>query len=70
MVSGCVKCGGSMHEGFVLDHGDSGAQTIATWHEGAPRKSFWLGIKEGDSQTNIRTYRCQRCGYLESYAKP
>lgn len=68
-MSECVKCGGSMEEGFVIDHGDYGSQSVAKWQGGAPRKSFWTGIKEGDPQVDIATFRCTRCGYLESYAR-
>jgi ribosomal protein S27AE len=65
----CSKCGGSMVEGFVLDRGDYGSVNVPKWQPGEPRKSFWTGIKEdSDQQLEVSTYRCQRCGYLESYA--
>ena len=39
------------------------------WIEGAPEKSFWIGIKtRGRRKLKIETWRCGRCGYLESYA--
>ena len=37
--------------------------------EGAPEKSFWSGLKtSGREQHAVVTFRCDGCGYLESYA--
>lgn len=59
-----------MSEGFVLDRGESNAQMQQKWIEGEPVKSFWLGLKtKGREAYQVITYRCDRCGYLESYAK-
>ena len=59
-----------MSEGFVVDHGDYGAAHVSTYQSGAPRKSFWTGLKQSkEHQLPITTLRCGRCGYLESYAK-
>lgn len=64
----CGKCGGSMGEGFVLDR-SHGAMTLATWVEGAAEKSVWTGVRTaGRRQSDIATWRCTRCGFLESYA--
>ncbi len=66
----CPKCQGSMTEGWVLDNADSGRRAIGTWIEGAPEKSFWAGVKLGrKARYEIQTWRCGRCGYLESYAR-
>ena len=66
----CVKCGGEMEEGFVLDN-THGARLQSGWVEGAPEPSFWTGLKlKGKEQIPITTFRCRRCGYLESYAAP
>jgi hypothetical protein len=64
----CHKCSGPMEEGFTLDHGfDQNLQ--AAWIEGTPRRSIWTGLEVPRSiQHPITTYRCTRCGYLESYA--
>ena len=68
-MSQCPKCSGSMAEGFVIDEG-YGTAHVSTWQGGAPRKSFWTGIKKQKSeQFQVSTWRCQRCGYLESYAR-
>ena len=59
-----------MSEGFVLDINQSGGRTVATWVEGAPEKSKWVGVKLGKRpKFEIQTWRCRRCGFLESYAK-
>jgi len=64
----CAKCSGSMEEGFVVDHTHGGTMQSA-WVEGQPRKSFWTGLKlSGSVQHPVTTYRCHRCGYLESFA--
>jgi hypothetical protein len=54
--------------GFVIDIGYGGA-SVSPWHEGEPRRSGWLGIRRGDNPpVEIATWRCDRCGFLESYA--
>lgn len=64
----CPKCNSSMIQGFIADRTDN-ARYVSSWVEGAPRKSFWLGVKLGRSpRIEIQTWRCQRCGFLESYA--
>jgi hypothetical protein len=57
-----------MAEGFMTDVG-YGSVDVAKWQGGKPQKSFWTGIKKGDPQFEISTMRCNRCGFLESYAK-
>jgi predicted nucleic-acid-binding Zn-ribbon protein len=64
----CPKCGGAMADGFMVDNTHGGA-AVASWVEGEPKKSFWVGLKlAGTTKIEITTWRCQRCGYLESYA--
>jgi ribosomal protein S27AE len=64
----CPKCGGSMEEGFVLDRSHGGV-AVASWVERPPETSLWTGIKLGGrTQSRIATWRCGRCGFLESYA--
>lgn len=66
----CPRCRGNMSEGFVMDRGESNSQNVQKWIEGEPVRSFWLGLKtEGRDAYQVTTYRCDRCGYLESYAK-
>jgi hypothetical protein len=57
-----------MVEGFVLDraHGSVG---VSSWVEGVPEWSVWTGVRlRGRPQSTIATWRCGRCGFLESYA--
>ena len=64
----CSKCGASMAEGFVVDQ-VYGGYDLSKWIAGAPVKSFWTGLKlRGPDQYQITTFRCGRCGFLESYA--
>ena len=65
----CSKCGSSMTLGFALDNNEGGRRSVSSWVEGEPRKSFWKGIALGGRrQIPISTWRCNRCGLLESYA--
>jgi hypothetical protein len=64
----CPKCAGGLEEGFTLDHNYDQHQQAA-WVEGQPQQSYWTGLKAPRAkQHSITTYRCTRCGYLESYA--
>jgi hypothetical protein len=64
----CPRCDGSLEPGFVIDVG-YGTKTVPKWVAGEPEKSIWTGLKlGGKEQLPITTYRCRRCGYLESYA--
>lgn len=65
-VLNCPRCKGSMEEGFIIDLAGSGVAQ-STWSEGPPESSFWQG-KKVKSARKISTYRCEGCGYLESYA--
>jgi hypothetical protein len=58
-----------MEEGFLLDRLPDAGQKAAQWIEGPPEKSFWFGVKvRGRERRTIRTFRCVKCGFLESYA--
>ena len=58
-----------MQEGFIVDWGDTNTRRVSQWVAGAPEPSFWLGVKIGDRAVyDVRTYRCEKCGFLESYA--
>lgn len=68
--SRCPKCEGPMSAGFIFDEG-YGTYGVSKWQPGAPKKSIWTGIKRRKAdQLNITTHRCDRCGFLESYALP
>ena len=66
----CAGCGGTMEEGFVIDHGHYSFPAEQQWVEGEPKRSFWTGLEtDGKRSFNVTTYRCERCGRLESYAR-
>ncbi len=67
----CAKCGGLMKQGFVLDNNYGyGSRGVSHWGAGAPEKSFWTGTKVSEKLIiPIGTFRCDSCGYLESYAR-
>ena len=64
----CPRCGGSLEPGYVVDEGH-GTRTVAKWIAGEPERSIWTGLKtRGKDKLEITTFRCRRCGFLESYA--
>jgi hypothetical protein len=67
----CPHCKRRMEQGYMLEKGDSNAPAVTHWVQGAPEKSFWMGLKlQGRPVIPVMTYRCEKCGYLESYARP
>ncbi|MBQ1499086.1 MAG: hypothetical protein IIZ38_12295 [Sphingomonas sp.] len=65
--SDCPKCGGGFREGYVADQTRMGA-VASTWVEGAPVGLLADISRGGTERHQIRTWRCDGCGYLESYA--
>ena len=64
----CPRCSGQMEAGFTVDEGH-GTRSVPKWVEGEPVKSIWTGLRlRGREKFEVVTYRCRRCGYLESYA--
>ena len=65
----CPRCSGAMEAGYTVDVG-YGSTSVPKWVGGEPASSFWSsGLKlRGKEQLPVTTYRCRRCGYLESYA--
>jgi len=60
-----------MEQGFVADKAHFSMPEMQTWVEGAPERSVWTGLKLKDREViPVMTFRCERCGYLESYAPP
>jgi hypothetical protein len=58
-----------MQEGFILDVSYAD-RLVSRWVAGKPEKRFLIGVKtSGKEQHFIQTFRCARCGFLESYAK-
>jgi hypothetical protein len=61
----CPKCAGTMEPGAIPD---MGFRPI-TWQRNSG-KGFLGGLKHwGVKRVEIATYRCIKCGYLESYAR-
>lgn len=58
-----------MESGFLVDNTHGGV-TQAEWAEGPPVRSIWTGLKmRGKEKHPVTTFRCVKCGYLESYAR-
>jgi hypothetical protein len=58
-----------MEIGFIVDKLQNGARLESHWVEGPPEYSWFGGVKTGNRRMfKVVTYRCARCGYLESYA--
>ena len=52
----------------MVDEG-YGTRSVPKWSAGEPVRSIWTGLKlRGKDRLEISTFRCPRCGYLESYA--
>jgi hypothetical protein len=58
-----------MEIGVQVDHTYAG-YAQPEWTGGEPRNSFWLGLRVKGDRMPVVTYRCKKCGYLESYARP
>jgi len=55
--------------GFIVDN-TYGGRVQSEWAEGKPQRSMWTGLKIAkDAKLPVSTYRCEKCGYLESYAR-
>jgi predicted nucleic-acid-binding Zn-ribbon protein len=64
----CAKCGDEMKEGFIADQ-TFGEKVVSHWVAGKPDVSAWMGTEVREKQQfAVATFRCSRCGYLESYA--
>lgn len=68
MIKCCSKCGGKMSAGTLIDQTYGGALP-EKWQPGEAKTSFWTGLKQDkQAQLQVATWRCDKCGYLESYA--
>lgn len=64
----CLRCQGPMESGFILELGASSV-CQQKWVAGEPVPSFWNGLRiKGVRTLEVITFRCTRCGHLESYA--
>ena len=66
----CPKCSGEMENGFMIEHGYGPGEQQVRWVEGKPIPRFWSrGVNlEGREPLPVTTFRCEGCGYLESFA--
>ena len=66
----CPQCSIEMEEGFVPDIGHLNVASTPQWTEGMPERSGWTGLTiRMKERIPITTYRCSRCGLLQSYAR-
>jgi len=65
----CTKCASKMVMGFIPEV--SSGVSVSAWVEGEPEYSFWAaGVKvPTEKMINIVTFCCEKCGFLESYAR-
>ncbi len=66
----CPKCNGAMQDGFMVEYRQGTANPFITrWAAGPPvKRSWWRSNTPAENQIPIITFRCIRCGFLESYA--
>ena len=58
-----------MTGGFIADWAEGNVR-ISRWLEGDPVPGWVREVKpEHNRQWKVRTYRCNACGFLESYAR-
>jgi hypothetical protein len=60
----CSKCKARMEDGFIPD-----SQFGPEFWVAGPRPSFWKVFLGYKNKVPITTYRCPKCGALESYAE-
>ena len=63
----CPKCQSAMEEGFIMDREGHDSGSVSKWVEGPPEKRWWGLNTKGRKKLMVITFRCIRCGYLESY---
>jgi hypothetical protein len=65
----CARCGADMIEGFMVETGLL-SNPRPTWAEGRPTVHVFTGTLQTSERDlrGVQTFRCIRCGYLESYA--
>ena len=68
----CPKCSAQMETGFMIERSGGPGDRQVRWVEGEPIPRAWFsGVNtEGQKPIPVTTYRCERCGYLESFAIP
>jgi hypothetical protein len=62
----CIRCRAQMEAGYVVDTRAGSKQQ--NWSPGEPISSAWTGLKGKADSVPVTTFRCPKCGYLESFA--
>jgi hypothetical protein len=70
----CRNCRISMERGYCIDRGHGNAQHREEWTQGEPEMARFLFMSHTKSvgeqdRIVVVTWRCPRCGLLESYAR-
>lgn len=66
----CPKCGGRMEQGFVVDMATGDFSFgVDKWARGLPLRSLLFKTWVLRNAPPVGTFRCESCGYLESYAR-
>lgn len=57
-----------MEKGFIADWTEGNVK-VSRWLAGEPVSGWFVEVKpQLNSQWKVTTYRCSKCGFLESYA--
>ena len=66
----CLRCEGEMEVGFIFDH-VFGGSTRQGWGRGQPTRSMMRGVVSptGLDPYPVTSYRCTKCGMLESFVE-
>ena len=67
----CPKCKSTMESGFRTNTGFGAPRWQETWAKKSNESKVRWGLQtfQGDLVKNVITYRCKKCGFLESYCK-
>ena len=63
----CLRCGGQMIAGRILDHSDRLLFIQRRWYQGRAQMGFF-GVRSDGPSYQLDTFRCDQCGTLESIA--
>ena len=69
----CSKCGGTMETGLIEDYYSPLDPHPSQWATKSQTEVRVLGLtltKTPNVRFPVTTYRCSKCGFLESYALP
>ena len=72
----CPRCSAEMERGFIMDASEAGPKQ-SVWVEDVPETATFLGMQVAKGVVKVRgkrrlivdTYRCTKCGLLESHAQ-